>query len=486
LFNEAAGSIEASAGVNRIITERGPSNYAVYGPYERLAPGRYEANFQVEPKDSNEHHDGVCAIVDVVSDRGAKELASDYLTLAKIGSKGGITLQFDVTETLSDCEYRVWVSGAVSLAVADPVVIRIGDFAGIAARPESDTNLPWPLKSFWEAGIPIDQRGDEIVVRADKFPALGRHILRANRDRTKLAEAVVDSVGYRGCEANSLFRAFVGTDKPIVSPPQPVPFTSSLCHQVHFGYEQYRYWIRALKEVPKYQRKQWEFVYIAQTLYEQGYLRGGNTGLVFGAGQEQLPALFASFGVKVLATDQAPENAVQGGWIESGQHTYDLAALNQRSICTERMFSELVSYRSVDMNDIPVDLGGQFDFCWSACALEHLGSLQHGLSFIENSMRTLKPGGVAIHTTEYNLSSNEDTVENVNLSIYRRRDIEAFMEHMIASGYEVSPIDWQLGEGFAEMVIDVAPYLARGEPHIRLLAEQYETTSIGLIIKKPK
>jgi FkbM family methyltransferase len=299
-----------------------------------------------------------------------------------------------------------------------------------------------------------------------------------------VARQIAERVGFKGIQANGMYRAFIGSEEPLAHMPQPVGFTSSLCHQAHFGFDQYRYWVRALKDRPLFYRKQWEFVYIAQVLFERGFLVQGKRGIVFGAGEEPLPSLFASFGVEIVATDQAPEAAVEGGWAKSNQHTYDVSALNQRGICTDKMFRELVSFENVDMNNIPAAFDGSFDFCWSACSLEHLGSLQHGFDFIENSMRTLRPGGIAVHTTEFNLSSNDRTYESPNLSIYRRRDIEAFMEAMTSRGFKVSPIDWSLGEGFAEMVVDLPPY-GRGEPHIRLRFDAYDVTSIGLIIEKP-
>jgi hypothetical protein len=74
-----------------------------------------------------------------------------------------------------------------------------------------------------------------------------------------------------------------------------------------------------------------------------------------------------------------------------------------------------------------------------------------------------------------NLSSDEDTVESRNVSIYRRRDIEAFIQSMTAKGFVVSPVDWTLGEGFAETVVDLPPF-GQGEPHIRLRAAGYDVT----------
>lgn len=303
--------------------------------------------------------------------------------------------------------------------------------------------------------------------------------------RGEMPRRIAEEVAFKGDDHNHLYRAFIGSERPITSPPLPVNFQSTLCHQAHFGLDQYRFWVKALKDRPKFYRKQWEFVFIAQTLYERGLLAPGRRGLVFGAGEEPLPALFASFGAQIVATDQARDTAEEGGWTRTGQHTHDLSALNRHGICTERMFNELVSFMAVDMNAIPDSLNDTFDFCWSACSLEHLGSLQNGLDFIEHSLKTLKPGGIAVHTTEFNLSSDDDTIESRDLSLYRRRDIDAFIAKMTAKGYITSPVDWELGEGFAETVVDLPPF-GRGEPHIRLKAGQYDTTSIGLIIERPR
>jgi hypothetical protein len=238
-----------------------------------------------------------------------------------------------------------------------------------------------------------------------------------------------------------------------------------------------------MKDKPRFLRKQWEFFFIAQALFERGMLQRSRAGIGFGVGQEPLPALFASFGVEILATDQSLENAQLGGWVKSGQHTTDLSGLNVLGICTDAMFHELVQFADVDMNALPAQLAGRFDFCWSACALEHLGSLKHGTEFIKRSLEVLKPGGVAVHTTEFNLSSNGRTIESEGLSVYRRRDIETLVREIAAHGHTVEPIDWTHGGGLAETVVDLPPW-GRGEPHLRLLLGDFECTSIGLIIRR--
>lgn len=134
------------------------------------------------------------------------------------------------------------------------------------------------------------------------------------------------------------------------------------------------------------------------------------------------------------------------------------------------------------MNAIPDHLSGRFDFCWSTCCFEHLGSLEHGLRFVENSMKTLKPGGVAVHTTEFNLSSETETLESPTLSIYRRCDIQTLISRLEAAGHSVEPLDLDKGTTFVDQHIDLPPY--RNEPHLRLRIGSYDCTSVGIIVTR--
>ena len=307
--------------------------------------------------------------------------------------------------------------------------------------------------------------------------------LNARLSQVGYAASLASKIGYKGDEENLLYRTLIGAEKPLSCTAAPVPLSSSLCQQVHFSLDQYRFWVEKMKDKPKYMRKQWEFFYIAQALFERDMLRAGRKGLGFGVGLEPLPALFASLGVEILATDQSYEHAKRAGWVRSNEHSTDLSGLNARGICTEAMFDRLVRFAEVDMNALPVDLRTRFDFCWSACALEHLGSLKHGAEFIKKSLDVLRPGGVAVHTTEFNLSSDERTIESEQLSVYRRCDIEKLAREIESEGHTVEPIDWTHGSGLAEAVVDLPPW-GRGEPHLRLLLGDFECTSIALVVQR--
>lgn len=255
---------------------------------------------------------------------------------------------------------------------------------------------------------------------------------------------------------------------------------SQACTQAQFDTPVYRHWCDEIREVPRYHRKQWEFCYILQALSIAGALDPGRRGLGYGVGTEPLTAVFAARGCQVLATDLDRGEAQRAGWVDTNQHASELSALNARGICDPVQFAKSVAFRFVDMNAIPGDLV-DFDFTWSACCLEHLGSIDHGLAFIENSLRTLRPGGIAVHTTEFNCSSDRRTIDHAGTVLFRKRDILALAGRLAADGHQAR-FTFNLGDQPLDRHVDVAPYSA--DRHLKLRIAQYASTSFGLIVRK--
>ena len=251
---------------------------------------------------------------------------------------------------------------------------------------------------------------------------------------------------------------------------------SQACTYSQFISPIYTMWCEQMRDKPFLHRKQWEFVYILQALDHHGMLRPGRRGLGYGVGIEPLPAVMAARGCEVLATDLDPAKAV--GWVETNQHA--TGAVNDRGICDAALFAERVSFRMVDMNAIPDDLSG-FNFTWSSCALEHLGSIANGLRFIKESLRPLVSGGVAVHTTELNCYSDEETVDNEVTVLFRRRDLQKLAAELRAQGHRLQ-LNFDLGSNPIDDYIDMPPY--RQDRHLKLQLGRFATTSFGLIITK--
>ena len=261
----------------------------------------------------------------------------------------------------------------------------------------------------------------------------------------------------------------------------------SVCKQTDFESPRFRQIANhILKQDIVYERKLWEFVYIIHMLQVAGVLGEGMKGLGFGCGREPLVPAFAKLGCKITATDLGVESAEQTGWAKDNQYAVSLESFGNfiPSVCPEEKFYENTMFQAADMNDIPAQLRkSEFDFVWSSCAMEHLGSLRAGMEFVKNTLECLKPGGVSVHTTEFNVQSNEATLEDISAVAYRRRDLLELKNTIELSGGYMYPIDFTLGDMEFDHYVDLPPY-NRIPAHLRFLLGEFALTSIGIVITK--
>lgn len=243
----------------------------------------------------------------------------------------------------------------------------------------------------------------------------------------------------------------------------------------------YSKWCKEMNEIPILHRKQWEYVYVLEVLAQKNKLTEGVLGLGFGVGTEPLPAVFAKYGCKIIATDQNIENAKLQGWTKTNEHSSGINLLKFNDIISLEEFNEKVIFENADMNLIPEKYINKFDFVWSCCSLEHIGSINHSIDFIINSISCLKKGGIAVHTTEFNLSSNYHTLETGPSVYFRKIDIELLEKKINEMGCFMYPINYNPGTEKLDQYIDLPPY--KKLPHLKLL-HMYITTSIGIIIEK--
>lgn len=256
---------------------------------------------------------------------------------------------------------------------------------------------------------------------------------------------------------------------------------SQACTQAQLEEAHYAHWCSLIREEPRMHRKQWEFAYILQALHMHDMVEEGRRGLGFGVGREPLAAVFANRGVSILATDLAADEAIDLGWVDTDQHSDSKKLMNDRGICDQEVFDRLVDFRFMDMNKIDRSLYGQFDFVWSACAFEHLGSIALGLEFVANSVKCLKPGGIAVHTTEFNCSSNDETIDNASTVLFRKRDFESLHRRLKTKNCEID-FNFNLGQQPLDLYIDLPPY--KPDDHLKLQIENWTVTSFGILVRK--
>lgn len=253
--------------------------------------------------------------------------------------------------------------------------------------------------------------------------------------------------------------------------------TSQACTASQFNEPTYKRLCAEIKQDFLFHRKQWEYIYILRAVEQFCMLQPGRIGLGFGCGKEPLAAVMAKRGANVICTDIEPVEKGDAYWGSTSVKDYFY-----EGICSWDEFESHVSFRPVDMNAIPDDLG-LHDFIWSSCALEHLGSLKHGIDFVLDANKCLRTGGIAVHTTELNVEGEEKTFESVGLSLYRKKDILDMKALVEAQGDFFLPINFDMGDSELDKYVDLPPY--NRNKHLKLMVEnKYVTTSIGFIIIK--
>tara|TARA_B110000879_G_C11179535_1_gene517634 strand:+ start:2083 stop:2913 length:831 start_codon:yes stop_codon:yes gene_type:complete len=266
-----------------------------------------------------------------------------------------------------------------------------------------------------------------------------------------------------------------------------------------FNLDTYQTFCNSINEHPKLRRKQWEFFVIQHQLHTHLNTFEQKNGIGFAVGSEILLPYFIKKGAKIIGTDLDPNHENSKDWIDTNQHLSNNIDLQQ--IIDKPTFDANFTMDYVDMNNIPAKyLQNMFDFTWSSCALEHLGSIDNGLNFIINSLKCLKSGGIAVHTTEFNLSSEIQHCNHKSSSIYSKFDILNLKNKLEIMGYIVKPIQFDRENNSINNYVDYYPYCSgkdvslcneimknpKGKAHLNLfLHNKYVSTSVFIVIIKP-
>lgn len=273
---------------------------------------------------------------------------------------------------------------------------------------------------------------------------------------------------------------FSRRERPLIVSGQPrfAAPDSQLVSAAQFYEERFEYWRQIFRWEFGVNRKLWEYLYILEAMNHYVGMKPGMRALGFGVAKERIPAILAARGCEVVATDYVPGADQEATW--DYMSSQSIADLRHDDLCDWEVLKSRVKFHHADMNKIPAQLAG-FDCLWSCGSLEHIGGLRAGLDFIVKSLDCLNPGGYAIHTTEFNLSSNEHTIESPTISFYRRKDIEALAIELQRLGHRIV-LNFDRGKDLADHHVDCAPY--NYNLSIAALHGNHIITSIGLIIQK--
>ena len=281
----------------------------------------------------------------------------------------------------------------------------------------------------------------------------------------------------------------------------------------------YSSWHRALAAVLRSDnyklRKIWEWTFTLKALHSVGLLNQSSHGLGFGCGTEPLASCLANYTQRLLVTDAPPEIIDGKGWSDTNQHASSLERSKYDWLAPRTRMDAVMEFDFVDMNSVPSTLHNSFDFVWSSCALEHLGSKENGLKFIADSALCLKPGGVAVHTTEFDLSG-KCPIDHWDTVLFSQQDLAVALPLKLRqlslpdadAHFELVSPDFRRGSSFIDGYVDIPPYsyhwnpnnTFRGDgngnvspmgassvypyPQLNLSVDGYPSTSVALVVRR--
>jgi len=245
---------------------------------------------------------------------------------------------------------------------------------------------------------------------------------------------------------------------------------SQLCTRAQFREAAYVERCLRLGEVPYLHRQQWEIVYALAALEAQGAVGPGRRGIVIGAIGGALPAVLAAAGCEVVVAAPRVDPATLGSAVERG-------------LCSAEDFASRVSVR----ND-PLALAQQapesLDFVCALGLPDAAGSVDRGLALVKASLAWLRDGAAAVHTATFNLSSNYGTIERQGTCALRRFDLETLGGVAARAGVTMAPLTLFDGDDPVDAFVATPPYVP--QPHLKLRADRYVLTSIGLAFARPR
>jgi hypothetical protein len=264
-----------------------------------------------------------------------------------------------------------------------------------------------------------------------------------------------------------------------VEPPEPIGLESKPVTQSDIESRWLRGWCAELLERPRYHRSLWEAAFLLQALCDADALKPQGQVLSLDGG-----------GASVLS--YLAKRDLRQTLIGPGQ------AQRRENLIDQIQFNRSVRPAEGALDALPPGLA-DFDACWSMGAVNRMGSIAHGLDLVLAAMRTLKPGGVAVHMLDFNFADDEQTIDHWPSVLFQRRHIEHLVEALKAAGHQPARLDFHVGHQPLDRFVDMPPYdtdrtqafdrLWRDGwqgAHLKANIDGFAVTSFGLIVRKAR
>jgi SAM-dependent methyltransferase len=242
-----------------------------------------------------------------------------------------------------------------------------------------------------------------------------------------------------------------------------------------------------LRELPRLHRKQWEFGMILRALHAEALLHRGSRGLSMGGGRERLLYAVADHVDRLMVTD------LYGGGSDWEEARTDEPMDFIEAHMPFPVEAARIEARRMDMRQLDF-APASFDFCYSSCAIEHIGGRDDFLAHLREAHRVLKEGGTYVLTTEFHYGP--ETIELPGNYIFSG----AYLSELFAdSPFAVAPeFDAALARHRANVPLPanlpsfrlatdaVAGPLLEDLPHLQLLRGPCPFTSALFVLKKAR
>ena len=164
-----------------------------------------------------------------------------------------------------------------------------------------------------------------------------------------------------------------------------------------------------LQEVPYFHRKQWEFAMIFLALKRYGFLNGDKSGLSMGGGSERVLYAISQHVRKLFVTDLYEEETI---WDCARAADPDQFIKSNKPFDVDD--SKIKALR-MDMRKLEFE-ENTFDFCYSSCAVEHIGEYEDFLNHLNEVYRVLKNDGIYVFTTEFHFG--DETIPDTHNYVF--------------------------------------------------------------------
>ncbi|HKE86881.1 MAG TPA: class I SAM-dependent methyltransferase [Vicinamibacterales bacterium] len=241
-----------------------------------------------------------------------------------------------------------------------------------------------------------------------------------------------------------------------------------------------------LEEQPRLHRKQWEFAQIFRALRTLGFLRANARGLSMGGGVERLLYALARHVGHLTVTDlYESASAWEGARSDDPDRFVKDAA--PFPIDHSRVSARRMDMRALEFAD------RAFDFCYSSCAIEHIGAYDDFLTHLREVRRVLKDDGVYVLTTEFHYGDDTIPVPNnyyfssgLLAELVDTASLEAIggVDGSLWPHTLNTPLPSKLSDLCAHPANGIAGRLLASTPHVQLLTGGLPFTSLAVVLTR--